>query len=75
MPAVFVMRDVPVPTSVSDEAIDADGVRVFVITPMETDPLSRHVYLHVHEGSFAFGGGEACRLLSIRYGAASRCDG
>lgn len=51
---------------VTFDEIDADGVRVFAITPTDTDPSARRVYLHVHGGGFAFGGGEVCRLLSIR---------
>src|SRR5205823_5311022 len=42
---------------------DANGVRVFTITPRCTAPERRGVILDIHGGALILGGGEACRAV------------
>jgi acetyl esterase/lipase len=47
------------------EEIDADGVRVFVVTPHGLPEDDRSVYLELHGGALLWGGGESCRLMAM----------
>src|ERR1700761_2378401 len=47
------------------EEIDADGVRVYSITPPGVSPDDKAVYFDIHGGALITGGGEFCRLLGI----------
>ena len=49
---------------------DADGARVFDITPAELAPDSRGVVLDMHGGGLILCGGELCRMMGL--GAAGR---
>lgn len=43
---------------------DADGARVYVITPRER-ALDGLVYIDIHGGSLVWGGGESCRAMGV----------
>lgn len=45
------------------EEIEADGARVYVVTPAGVDPADPFVYLDVHGGALVWGGGESCREM------------
>ncbi len=47
------------------EEIDADGVRVFVVTPRGLKPDDDAVYLDVHGGALLWGGAECCRAMGL----------
>ena len=51
--------------AVDVEEIDADGVRVFVVTPHSLLADDRSVYFELHGGSLIWGGGESCRLMAM----------
>jgi acetyl esterase/lipase len=46
--------------------IDANGTRVFLITPRASGPADRRVFLEIHGGGMTGGGGELCRIMGIR---------
>lgn len=43
--------------------IDANGARVFVVTPHGLGADDRSVYLDIHGGALLWGGGESCRAM------------
>jgi acetyl esterase/lipase len=45
--------------------IGVGGCTVHEILPDEVAPDDRHVYLDIHGGAWAFGGGEICRALAL----------
>jgi acetyl esterase/lipase len=45
------------------EAIDPDGVPVYILTPHAVEPDDRRVYLDIHGGGLIMGAGELCRLM------------
>ena len=45
------------------EEIDADGVRVFVVTPSGVAADDQSVYLDIHGGALLWGGGDSCRAM------------
>ena len=47
------------------DEIDADGVRVYVVTPRNLPPGDEAVYIDVHGGALLWGGGECCRLMGM----------
>ncbi len=47
----------------SVEEIDAEGVRVFVITPEGIAADDRSVYMDFHGGAMLWGGGDSCREM------------
>ena len=44
---------------------DADGAKVFEITPLGIDPDSRSVVLDIHGGALILCGGDLCRIMGI----------
>ena len=51
------------PDGVDVEALTADGVTVYVITPRDVD--DERVYLDLHGGAFIVGGGELCQGTGV----------
>jgi monoterpene epsilon-lactone hydrolase len=47
------------------QEIDADGVRVFVVTPTGIGAEDGAVYVDVHGGALLWGGGDSCRAMGI----------
>jgi acetyl esterase/lipase len=47
------------------EEVDADGVRVYVVTPRGVDPDDPAVYMDFHGGALLWGGGESCRAMGV----------
>lgn len=47
------------------EEMDADGVRVYVVTPRNLPPGDDVVYIDVHGGALLWGGGESCRAMGL----------
>lgn len=45
------------------EELDADGARVFVVTPKDLPADDQAVYLDVHGGALLWGGGDSCRAM------------
>jgi acetyl esterase/lipase len=45
------------------EEVDADGVRVYVVTPHGVAADDQAVYLDIHGGALLWGGGESCRAM------------
>lgn len=45
------------------EEIDADGARVFVVTPEGVSPDDGRIYLDFHGGAMLWGDGESCRAM------------
>jgi monoterpene epsilon-lactone hydrolase len=48
------------------EEVEAEGVRIFVLTPPTADPDDERVYFDVHGGGLVMGGGECCRGMAIQ---------
>jgi len=47
------------------EAIDADGVSVFVITPHDVPSGDERVFFEIHGGAMIWGGGACCRAMGM----------
>jgi epsilon-lactone hydrolase len=47
------------------EERDADGARVYVVTPPELDPNDRSIVLEMHGGGLIMCGGELCKMIAI----------
>ena len=58
------------PTDVASVAsgaveVEVDGVRVYEVVPDGVQPSDPRVYMDIHGGAFAFGGGEVCRFMAV----------
>jgi epsilon-lactone hydrolase len=53
------------PTATVADEIDLGGFTVYVILPDGVSPDDRRVYLDIHGGAWAFGGGEICKTLAL----------
>jgi epsilon-lactone hydrolase len=47
------------------EERDADGARVYVVTPPNLDPEDRRIVLEMHGGGLIMCGGELCKMMAI----------
>lgn len=47
------------------QEVDAQGVRVFVVTPRDRAANDSAVYLDIHGGALLWGGGPSCRAMGI----------